>query len=241
MTNKDFSEITIKKLYPNDNEQETPEDKLKAIQQQIAIYQQQAKELEDQLAHESNETRQRFMGVYQELTYFAKSINGLGVKLDAHNDIVITYHEGIKEIFAYHYLYKSDFPKKTTDDVKEELTTAIAIADQLYGKIEFKKTYEPKALFNPIRLSGNGIIVSFDKQADDTFIVKAEKTEHTYDDGFIVALNNTTTLKTINDVENDCVSQTICDTRVMTDFSQLHPLLEDVIRNIDSYSTKSID
>lgn len=241
MTNKDFSEITIKKLYPNDNEQETPEDKLKAIQQQIAIYQQQAKELEDQIAHESNETRQRFMDVYQELTYFAKSINGLGVKLDAHNDIIITYREGIKEIFAYYYRYNNDFPKKTTDDVKEELTTAIAIADQLYGKIEFKKTYDSKALFNPIKLSDNGIIVSFDKQADDTFIVKAEKTEHTYDDGFIVTLNNTTTLKTINDVENDCVSQTICDTRVMTDFSQLHPLIEDVIRNIDSYSTKSVD
>lgn len=241
MINEETNKITIKKLYPNDNEQETPEEKLKALRQQIAIYQQQAKELEDQLAHESNETRQRFMDVYQELTYFAKSINGLGVKLDAHNDIIITYREGIKEIFAYHYRYNNDFPKKTTDDVKEELTTAIAIADQLYGKIEFKRTYESKTLFNPIRLSGNGIIVSFDKQADDTFIVKAEKTEHTYDDGFIVTLNNTTTLKTINDVENDCVSQTICDTRVMTDFNQLHPLIEDVIRNIDSYSTKSVD
>ena len=39
MTNKDFSEITIKKIYPNDDKRETPEDKLKAIQQQIAIYQ----------------------------------------------------------------------------------------------------------------------------------------------------------------------------------------------------------
>lgn len=241
MTNKDFSEITIKKIYPNDDKRETPEDKLKAIQQQIAIYQQQAEELENQIAHESSETRQRFMDVYQELKCFARSINGLGVKLDAHNDIIITYYKGIKEIFAYHYLYKSDFPKKTTDNVKEELTTAIAIADQLYGKIEFKRTHEPKALFNPIRLSSNGIIVSFDKQTDDTFIVKAEKTKHTYDDGFIVALNSTTTLKTYNDVENDCVNQTICDARVMTDFSQLHPLIEDMIRNIDSYQTKTID
>ena len=241
MTDKDFSEITIKKIYPNDDKQETPEEKLKTLQQQIAIYQQQAKELEDQIAHDSKETHQRFMEIYQELAYFAKNIDGLAVKLDAHNDIVITYYKGVKGIFVYRYLYKNDFPKKTIDDVKEELTTAIAIADQLYGKIAFKSTYEPKALFNPIRLSSNGIIVSFDKQADDTFIIKAEKTEYTYDDGFIVALNNTTTLKTINDVENDCVSQTICDTRVMTDFSQLHPLLEDVIRNIDSYSTKTID
>lgn len=225
----------------NTNELETPENKLKAIQQQIAIYQKQAKELEDQITHNSKETHQRFMEAYQELTGFAKTINGLGVKLDAHNDIVITYYKGIKEIFTYHYLYKNDFPKKTTNDVKEELTTAIAIGDQLYGKIEFKRTYEPKALFNPIRLSGNGIVVSFDKQADDTFIIKAEKTKHTYDDGFIVSLNNTTTLKTYNDIDNDCVNQTICDTRVMTDFNQLHPLLEDVIRNITSYSTKSID
>ena len=225
----------------NTNELETPEDKLKAIQQQITIYQQQAKELEDQIAHESNETRQRFMEIYQELTYFAKNINGLSVKLDTHNDIVITYGKGIKDIFVYYYRYKNDFPEKTTDSVKEELTTAIAIADQLYGKIEFKKTYKPKALFNPIKLSDNGIIVSFDKQTDDTFIVKAEKAKHTYGDGFIVALNSTTTLKTYNDVENDCVSQTICDTRVMTDFSQLHPLIEDVIRNIDSYQSKTID
>lgn len=225
----------------NTNELETPEDKLKAIQQQIAIYQQQAKELEDQIAHESNETRQRFMEIYQDLTYFAKNINGLSVKLDTHNDIVITYGKGIKDVFVYYYRYKNDFPKKTTDNVKEELTTAIAIVDQLHEKIAFKRTYEPKALLNPIRLSDTGIIVSFDKQTDGTTIVKAEKAEHTYGDGFTVTLSDTTTLKTINDVENDCVSQTICDTRVMTDFSQLHPLIEDVIRNIDSYQSKTID
>ena len=225
----------------NTNELETPEDKLKAIQQQIAIYQQQAKELEDQIAHKSNETRQRFMEIYQELTYFAKNINGLSVKLDTHNDIVITYGKGIKDVFVYYYRYKNDFPEKTTDSVKEELTTAIAIVDQLHEKIAFKRTYEPKALLNPIRLSDTGIIVSFDKQTDGTTIVKAEKAEHTYGDGFTVTLSDTTTLKTINDVENDCVSQTICDTRVMTDFSQLHPLIEDVIRNIDSYQSKTID
>lgn len=241
MTNEETNKIAIKKLYPNDNEQETPEDKLEAIQQQIAIYQQQAKELEDQITHQSNETRQRYMEVYQELVDFAKTIKGLSVKLDEQDDIVISYTKDNKEVFVQYYLYKHDFPKKTTDDVKEELMTAIAIVDQLHGKIPLQRTYEPKALLNPIRLAGTGIIVSFDKQTDGTTVVKAEKVKHTYDDGFIVTLNDTTTLKTVNDVENDCVSQIICDTRVMTDFSQLHPILEDVIRNIDSYQSKAID
>lgn len=241
MTNEETNKIAIKKLYPNDNEQETPEDKLKAIQQQIAIYQQQAKELEDQIARKSNETWQGYMGVYQTFVDFAKTIKGLSVKLDEQNDIVITYSKNNKDVFTQYYLFEDDFPKKTADDVKEELTTAIAIVDQLHGKIPLQRTYEPKALLNPIRLTGKSIIVSFDKQADGTTIVKAEKTKHTYDDGFIVTLNDTTTLKTVNDVENDCVSQTICDTRVMTDFNQLHPTLEDIIRNIDSYQTKTID
>lgn len=56
-----------------------------------------------------------------------------------------------------------------------------------------------------------------------------------------VTLNDTTTLKTYNDVDNDCVTQTICDTRVVTDLNQLYPLLEDVIRNIDSYQSKSFE
>ena len=241
MPNEKTNKITIEKLYPNDNEQKTPEEKLKALRQQIAIYQQQAQELEDQIARQSNETWQRYMTVYQDLVDFANAINGLTIELGEDNDIAISYSKNDKQRFKHFCHYKGDFPKKTADDVKEELTTAIAIADQLYGKIEFKKTYEPKALFNPIKLSDNGIIVSFDKQADDTFIVKAEKTKHTYGDGFTVTLSDTTTLKTINDVENDCVSQTICDTRVMTDFSQLHPLIEDVIRNIDSYQSKTID
>lgn len=237
----DVNKITIKKLYPNTDEQETPEEKLKALRQQIAIYQQQARELEDQIAHKSNETRQRYMEVYQELVDFAKTVKGLTVELDKQDDIVISYTKDNKEVFVQYYLYKHDFPKKTADDVKEELTTAIAIVDQLHGKIPLQRTYEPKALLNPIRLAGTGIIVSFDKQTDGTTIVKAEKVKHTYDDGFIVTLNDTTTLKTVNDVENDCVSQTICDTRVMTDFNQLHPILEDVIRNIDSYQSKAID
>ena len=168
-------------------------------------------------------------------------LNGLTIELGEDNDIAISYSKNDKQRFKHFYHYKGDFPKKTADDVKEELTTAIAIVDQLHEKITFKRTYEPKALLNPIRLSDTGIIVSFDKQTDGTTIVKAEKAEHTYGDGFTVTLSDTTTLKTINDVENDCVSQTICDTRVMTDFSQLHPLIEDVIRNIDSYQSKTID
>lgn len=237
----DVNKITIKKLYPNADEQETPEEKLKALRQQIAIYQQQARELEDQIAHKSNETRQRYMEVYQELVDFAKTVKGLTVELDEDNDIAISYSKNDKQRFKHFYHYKDDFPKKTANDVKEELTMAIAIVDQLHEKVAFKRAYKPKALLNPIRLSDTGIIVSFDKQTDGTTIVKAEKAEHTYGDGFTVTLSDTTTLKTINDVENDCVSQTICDTRVMTDFSQLHPILEDIIRNIDSYQTKSID
>lgn len=241
MPNEKTNKITIEKLYPNDNEQKTPEEKLKALRQQIAIYQQQAQELEDQIARQSNETWQRYMTVYQDLVDFANAINGLAIELGEDNDIAISYSKNDKQRFKHFYHYKGDFPKKTADDVKEELTTAIAIVDQLHEKIAFKRTYEPKALLNPIRLSDTGIIVSFDKQTDGTTIVKAEKAEHTYGDGFTVTLSDTTTLKTINDVENDCVSQTICDTRVMTDFSQLHPLIEDVIRNIDSYQSKTID
>ena len=241
MPNEKTNKITIEKLYPKDNEQKTPEEKLKALRQQIAIYQQQAQELEDQIARQSNETWQRYMTVYQDLVDFANAINGLTIELGEDNDIAISYSKNDKQRFKHFYHYKGDFPKKTADDVKEELTTAIAIVDQLHEKIAFKRTYEPKALLNPIRLSDTGIIVSFDKQTDGTTIVKAEKAEHTYGDGFTVTLSDTTTLKTINDVENDCVSQTICDTRVMTDFSQLHPLIEDVIRNIDSYQSKTID
>ena len=241
MPNEKTNKITIEKLYPNDNEQKTPEEKLKALRQQIAIYQQQAQELEDQIARQSNETWQRYMTVYQDLVDFANAINGLAIELGEDNDIAISYSKNDKQRFKHIYHYNCDFPKKTSDDVKEELTTAIAIVDQLHEKIAFKRTYEPKALLNPIRLSDTGIIVSFDKQTDGTTIVKAEKAEHTYGDGFTVTLSDTTTLKTINDVENDCVSQTICDTRVMTDFSQLHPLIEDVIRNIDSYQSKTID
>lgn len=224
----------------NTNELETPEDKLKAVRQQIAIYQQQAKELEDQIAHDSEETHQRFVEAYQELADFAKTTDGLSVELDEQRDIAITYAKDDKQIFKQFYRYNNDFPEKTVDDVKEELTTAIAIIDQLHGKIAFKRAYKPKTLFNPFWLADEGILVSFDKQENNT-VIKAEKQEHTYRDGFIVTLNDTTTLKTYNDVDNDCVTQTICDTRVVTDLNQLYPLLEDVIRNIDSYQSKSFE
>lgn len=225
----------------NTNELETPENKLKAIRQQIAIYQQQAKELENQITHDSKEARQRFVEAYQELADFAKTVDGLSVELDEQKDIAITYTKDDEQVFKQFYRYNNDFPEKTVDDVKEELTTAIAIIDQLHGKIVFKRAYKPKALFNPFWLTDEGILVSFDKQENNTITVKAEKAKHTYNDGFIVTLNDTTTLKTYYNVDDDCVSQIICDTRVVTNFSQLYPLLEDVICNIDSYQSESFE
>lgn len=240
MTDKDFNEITIKKTYPNDDKQETPKDKLNAIRQRIAIYQQQAKELEDQIAHDSKEAHQRFVEAYQELADFAKTVDGLSVELDEQKDIAITYTKDDEQVFKQFYRYNNDFPEKTVDDVKEELTTAIAIIDQLHGKITFKRAYKPKDLFNPFWLADEGILISFNKQEDNT-VIEAKKESHTYRDGFVVTLNDTTTLKTYNDVDNDCVTQTIYDTRVITDLNQLYPLLEDVIRNIDSYQSKSFE
>lgn len=224
----------------NTNELETPEDKLKAIRQQIAIYQQQAKELEDQIAHDSKETRQRFMEAYQKLADFAKNVDGLSVELDKQEDIAITYTKDDEQVFKQFYRYNNDFPEKTVDDVKEELTTAIAIISQLHGKIAFKRAYKPKALFNPFWLANEGILVSFGKQENNT-VIEAKKESHTYRDGFIVTLNDTTTLKTYYNVDDDCVTQTICDTRIVTDLNQLYPLLEDVIRNVDSYQSKSFE
>ena len=218
------------------DELESPEEKLKALRQQIAIYQQQATELESQIAHDSRETRQRFMKVYQELADFAKTIEGLVVTLDNQGDIAITYVKNYP-VLKHCYSYENDFPKKTTDNIKEELATAIAIIDQLYGKITFKSTYKPKALLNPIELADKNIIVSFDKQADGTTVVKAEKTTHTYKDGFITTLDGVTTLRTYS--FDDDVSQTICDTRIITDFNQLYPLLKDMIRNINDWRAKT--
>lgn len=225
----------------NTNELETPEDKLKAIRQQIAIYQQQAKELEDQIAHDSKEARQRFVEAYQELAGFAKTVDGLSVELDEQKDIATTYTKDDEQVFKQFYRYNNDFPEKTVDDVKEELTTAIAIIDQLHGKVAFKSAYKPKTLFNPFWLTNEGILVSFDKQEDNTIAVKAEKAKHTYTDGFVVTLNDTTTLKTYYNVDDDCVSQIIYDTRVVTNLNQLYPLLEDVIRNIDSYQSEPFE
>lgn len=225
----------------NTNELETPEDKLKAIRQQIAIYQQQAKELEDQIAHDSKETRQCFMEAYQKLANFAKTVDGLGVELDEQKDIAITYTKDDERVFKQFYHYNNDFPEKTVDNVKEELTTAIATIDQLHGKVAFKNAYKHKALFNPFWLTDEDILVSFDKQENNTITVKAEKAKHTYRDGFIVTLNDTTTLKTYYNVDDDCVSQIIYDTRVVTDLNQLYPLLEDMIRNIDSYQSEPFE
>lgn len=114
---------------------------------------------------------------------------------------------------------------------------AIAIANQLEGKLDYEQVYNAKHLLNPIELTDENVVISFDKQTDNHIIVKAEKTTHTYKDGFIITLDDVTTLKTYG--FDDDVSQTICDTRTMTDFNQLYPLLKDMIRNINNWQTKT--
>lgn len=142
-----------------------------------------------------------------------------------------------EEIFTYSYFYQYDFPKRTLVDLKEELTTAIAIADQLEGKLDYEQVYNAKHLLNPIELTDEDVVVSFDKQADNHIIVKVEKTTHTYKDGFITTLDDTTTLRTYGFDDN--VSQTTCDTRIMTNFEQLYPLLKDAIQNINNWQDKT--
>lgn len=151
--------------------------------------------------------------------------------------VEVTYMKNNEEVFTYSYFYQYDFPKRTLVDFKEELTMAIAIADQLEEKLDYKQVYNAKRLLNPIELTDKNVIVSFDKQADNHIIVKVEKTTHTYKDGFITTLDDTTTLRTYG--FDDDVSQTICDTRVMTDFEQLHPLLKDAIQNINNWQDKT--
>lgn len=129
------------------------------------------------------------------------------------------------------------FPKRTLTDVKEEITTAIAIINQLDGKLNYKEAYDAKRLLNPIELTDENIIVSFNKQSENQIIIKAEKTTHTCKDGFIINLDDVTTLKTYS--FDDDVSQTICDTRTLTDFNQLYPLLKDMIQNINNWQTKT--
>ena len=181
------------------------------------------------------------MDFFKELSTFAKTIDGLSLDTTTDIDnmpiIEISYTKNNEEIFEYNYFYQYDFSKRTLTDVKDELTTAIAVADQLEGKLDYKQFYDAKHILNPIELTKEDIIVSFDKQADNHIIIKAKKTTHTCSDGFIIPLDDTTTLKTYG--FDDDVSQTIYDTRIMTDFNQLYPLLKDMIQNINNWQDKT--
>lgn len=222
-------------------EDRTPEEKLETINKQIEQFQQEKYYLEKEIALKSKEQHQQFINFFKKLSIFAKTIDGLSLTTNTDVDdmpvIEVTYTKNNEEVFTYSYFYQYDFPKRTLVDLKEELTMAIAIANQLEGKLDYEQVYNAKHLLNPIELTDENVVVSFDKQTDNHIIVKAEKTTHTYKDGFIITLNDVTTLKTYG--FDDDVSQTICDTRTMTDFNQLYPLLKDMIRNINNWQTKT--
>ena len=219
----------------------TPKEKLETINKQIEQCQQEKYYLEKEIALKSKEQHQQFINFFKELSIFAKTIDGLSLtsSTDADNMPVIevTYTKNNEEVFTYSYFYQYDFPKQPLADLKEEITMAIAVADQLEGKLDYEQVYNAKHLLNPIELTGENVVVSFDKQTDNHIIVKAEKTTHTYKDGFIITLDDVTTLKTYG--FDDDVSQTICDTRIITDFNQLYPLLKNMIHNINNWQSKT--
>jgi hypothetical protein len=219
----------------------TPKEKLETINKQIEQFQQEKYYLEKEIALKSKEQHQQFINFFKELSIFAKTIDGLSLTTNTDVDdipiIEVTYMKNNKEVFTYSYFYQYDFPKRSLADLKEELTMAIAIANQLEGKLDYEQVYNAKYLLNPIELTDENVIVSFDKQTDNHIIVKAEKTTHTYKDGFIITLDDVTTLKTYG--FDDDVSQTICDIRIITDFNQLYPLLKDMIHNINNWQSKT--
>jgi hypothetical protein len=219
----------------------TPKEKLETINKQIEQCQQEKYYLEKEIALKSKEQHQQFINFFKELSIFAKTVDGLSLtsSTDADNMPVIevTYTKNNEEVFTYSYFYQYDFPKQPLADLKEEITMAIAVADQLEGKLDYEQVYNAKHLLNPIELTGENVVVSFDKQTDNHIIVKAEKTTHTYKDGFIITLDDVTTLKTYG--FDDDVSQTICDTRIITDFNQLYPLLKNMIHNINNWQSKT--
>lgn len=220
---------------------EKPENKLKDINKQLKQLNLEKSYLEEKIAIKSKERHQQFTDFFKELATFAKTIDGLSLEYFTNIDnmpaIDITYTKHDIELFTDIYYYQYDFPKRTLTDIKKELTTAIAIADQLDGKINYKEIRDAKHILNPIELTDEDITVSFNKQTDKTIIVKAEKTTHTYKDGFITTLDDVTTLRTYG--FDDDVSQTIYDTRTVTNFDQLYPLLKDMIRNINDWQTKT--
>lgn len=218
----------------------TPKEKLETINKQIEQFQQEKYYLEKEIALKSKEQHQQFINFFKELSIFAKTIDDLSLtsSTDADNMPVIevTYTKNNEEVFTYSYFYQYDFPKHTLVDLKEELTMAIAIANQLEGKLDYEQVYNAKHLLNPIELTDENVVVSFDKRADNHIAVKVKKTAHTYSDGFSLKLDDTTTVKTD---EEDYIRQTICDTRVMTNFNQLYPLLKDAIQNINNWQDKT--
>lgn len=221
-------------------EDRTPEEKLETINKQIEQFQQEKYYLEKEIALKSKEQHQQFIDFFKELSTFAKTVDGLSLtsSTDADNMPVIevTYTKNNEEVFTYSYFYQYDFPKQPLADLKEEITMAIAVANQLEGKLDYEQVYNAKHLLNPIELTGENVVVSFDKRADNHITVDVKKTTHTYDDDFILKLNDTTTVKTDGE---DYIRQTICDTRIMTDFKQLYPLLKDAIQNIDNWQDKT--
>lgn len=218
----------------------TPEEKLETINKQVERLQQEKYYLEEEIAIKSKERHQQFINFFKELSAFAKTINGLSLTSSTDTDnmpvVKVVYTKNNEEVFTYSYFYQYDFPKRTLVDLKEELTMAIAIANQLEGKLDYEQVYNAKHLLNPIELTGENVVVSFDKRADNHIAVEVKKTTHTYGDGFSLKLDDTTTVKTDGE---DYIRQAICDTRVMTDFNQLYPLLKDAIQNINNWQDKT--
>ena len=219
----------------------TPKEKLETINKQIEQFQQEKYYLEKEIALKSKEQHQQFINFFKELSIFTKTIDGLSLTSSTDADkmpvVEVTYTKNNEEVFTYSYFYQYDFPKQPLADLKEELTMAIVVADQLDEKLDYEQVYNAKHLLNPIELTDENVVVSFDKRADNHIAVEVKKTTHTYGDGFILKLDDTTTLRTYG--FDDDVSQTICDTRVMTDFEQLHPLLKDAIQNINNWQDKT--
>lgn len=218
----------------------TPEEKLETINKQVEQLQQEKYYLERKIALKSKEQHQQFINFFKELSIFAKTINGLSLASSTDADkmpvIKMTYTKNNEEVFTYSYFYQYDFPKRPLVDLKEELTMAIAVADQLEGKLDYEQVYNAKHLLNPIELTGENVVVSFNKRADNHIAVEVKKTTHTYGDGFSLKLDDTTTVKTDGE---DYIRQAICDTRVMTDFKQLYPLLKAAIQNINNWQDKT--
>ena len=67
--------------------------------------------------------------------------------------VKMTYTKNNEEVFTYSYFLSIRFSKTHLVDLKEELTIAIAIADQLDGKLDYDKSTQPNALLNPIELT----------------------------------------------------------------------------------------